>query len=97
MGLERLAENLLVAVMLKNKDFAVSEFMVNLTYYFLYPFSPLRIIIKPKKRLFSNSEQDVARLVRNLTEEKVLEKEEALLVNAALTFDEKKVEVAMMP
>ncbi|CAG8797321.1 19110_t:CDS:2, partial [Racocetra persica] len=46
---------------------------------------------KPRKRIFVNSEQDVMRFVNNLTLDRVLEKNEAQLVQAAFRFDDLRV------
>jgi CBS domain containing-hemolysin-like protein len=48
----------------------------------------MRIIIKPKRRIFINSEKDVIRFINNLAVENILEKKEAKLIQSAFNFDE---------
>jgi len=66
--------------------------------YFLAKFSSLLgFLVKPKKKIFTNTEQDLIRIVNNLTTVDILEKKEARLINNALKFDEEKVETAFIP
>jgi len=66
--------------------------------YFLAKFSSLLgFLVKPKKKIFTNTEQDLVRIVNNLTTVDILEKKEARLINNALKFDEEKVETAFIP
>jgi len=73
-----------------SKRIVSNHFLINIAYS-LSRLSPFRLIIKPKKRVFVNSEKDVSLFVRNLAAEKILEKKEANLIGAALDFDEIKV------
>jgi CBS domain containing-hemolysin-like protein len=57
----------------------------------------LRPIVKPKKKIFANSEQDIIRFINNLTTENILEKKEAQLVQSAFRFDELKVNSIITP
>lgn len=59
--------------------------------YFISRLSFFQFIIKPRKRIFVNSENDVSLFVSNLAAEKILEKKEAKLIQSALNFDEIKV------
>jgi putative hemolysin len=73
-----------------SKRFITNHFLIN-TAYSLSRLSPFQLIIKPKKRVFVNSEKDVSLFVSNLAAEAILEKKEANLIKAALNFDEMKV------
>ncbi|KLL02279.1 MAG: hymolysin-related protein [Mycoplasmataceae bacterium RC_NB112A] len=81
----------------KNHRFITNSFFVNFTYLLLRPFYFLRFIIKPKKKIFSNSEQDLIRFFDNLMTEKVIEKSEARLVQSALLFDETTINHLIIP
>ncbi|CAI2174719.1 1730_t:CDS:2 [Funneliformis geosporum] len=59
--------------------------------YFISRLSFFQFIIKPRKRVFVNSESDVSLFVSNLAAEKILEQKEAKLIKAALNFDEIKL------
>lgn len=81
-----------LAVKKSNQKIISKPFFVNLTYLILRPFSFLQIIIEPKKKLFSDSEEDIIRFFNNLLAEKVLEEKEVRLVQSALNFDELTIE-----
>jgi CBS domain containing-hemolysin-like protein len=69
-----------------------NSFLINTAYLLIRPFYyPLHKIVKPKKKIFANSEKDVARFVNNLAAEDILEKGEASLVQSALKFDEQNI------
>ncbi|MCE8162675.1 MAG: DUF21 domain-containing protein [Candidatus Moeniiplasma glomeromycotorum] len=74
-----------------------NSLLINITYSFLRPFSFLQIIIKPKKKLFLDSEADLLRFFNNLMAERVLEKKEARLVQSALRFDETTINHLIIP
>ena len=82
---------------IRNKKLILNDFIINLAYLLTRPFHFLHRIVKPKKKLFSNSEQDVIRFVKNLTMERILEKQEASLVQSALQFDEKESKSILVP
>ncbi|MCE8164007.1 MAG: CBS domain-containing protein [Candidatus Moeniiplasma glomeromycotorum] len=86
-----------LAVRKNNKKVVNHPFFINLTYLILRPFSFLQIVIKPKKKLFSDSEKDIIRFFNNLLAEKVLEEKEVRLVQSALRFDELTVESLVVP
>jgi CBS domain containing-hemolysin-like protein len=69
-----------------------NNFFIDVTYSLIRPpYYFLRPIVKPKKKIFANSEQDIIRFVSNLTTDNILEKNEAKLVQSAFKFDESKV------
>ena len=74
-----------------------SPFFVGIAYFLIRPFYFLRKLIKPRKRIFINSEKDIIRFTENLTFDKVLEKNEALLVQSALKFDDLNVYSVITP
>ena len=86
-----------LAIRKRNRKIVFSPFFINLTYLILRPFGFLQVIIKPKKKLFSDSEEDIIRFFNNLLTEKVLEEKEVRLVQAALRFDELTVEKLVVP
>ncbi|MDR1670634.1 MAG: CBS domain-containing protein [Spiroplasmataceae bacterium] len=63
---------------------AITYSLIRIPYYFFRP------IIRPRKKIFANSEKDIIRFINNLTTDSILEKNEAKLVQAALKFDELK-------
>jgi len=66
-----------------------SNFFIDTTYSLIrLPYYLLRPIVKPRKKIFVNSEQDIIRFVNNLTTDKVLEEREAKLVQSAFRFDD---------
>jgi putative hemolysin len=73
-----------------SKRVITNNFLIN-NAYFLNRLSPLQLIIKPRKRIFVNSEKDVSLFVSNLAAETILEQKEAKLIKAALKLDETKV------
>jgi CBS domain containing-hemolysin-like protein len=73
-----------------SKRVITNNFLIN-NAYFLNRLSPLQLIIKPRKRIFVNSEKDVSLFVSNLAAEAILEQKEAKLIKAALKLDETKV------
>ena len=73
-------------------------FFINITYLLIRPFyGPLKRVIKPKKKIFINSEKDIIRFTDNLTFDNVLEKKEALLVQSALKFDDEYIHTIITP
>lgn len=80
-----------------SKKLIYNNFFLEITYALirLPPF--LRRIIKPKKKIFANSERDVIRFINNLAAEGILEKKEALLVQSAFNFDELRVNSVLTP
>jgi putative hemolysin len=74
------------------KEIFLNPIILNSAFYLIKSFSWLRIIIKPKKSLFVNSESELALFAKNLTTDGFLEDKEAKLVEAALNFDERMVE-----
>lgn len=80
-----------------NRKIVTRPFLIHLTYLTLYPFTFLQFIIKPKKRLFLDSEEDIIRFFNNLLAEKVLEEKEVRLVQSALRFDELTIEPLVTP
>src|SRR5205085_5404200 len=63
----------------------VAYSLIRIPYYFL------RSIVKPRKKIFVNSEKDIIRFINNLTTDNTLEKNEAKLVQSAFDFDESEV------
>jgi len=81
-----------------SKQLVKNKLLINFTYSLIrIPFWMLGKIIKPKKKLFANSEIDVIRFINNLESEKLLEKKEASLVKAAFNFDELQVRSIFIP
>jgi len=74
-----------------------SSFFLGVTYSLIRSFYFLQPIVKPRKKIFANSEQDIIRFVNNLTVENILEKNEAKLVQSAFNFDELKVNQIITP
>jgi CBS domain containing-hemolysin-like protein len=69
----------------------LNKFLITVTYSLIrIPYYFFRSIIKSRKKIFANSEQDIIRFINNLTTDNILEKNEAKLVQAALKFDELK-------
>jgi len=64
---------------------SVTYSIVRIPYYFLRP------IVRPRKKIFINSEKDIIRFINNLTTDNILEKNEAKLIQSAFNFDESKV------
>ncbi|WP_147411365.1 CBS domain-containing protein [endosymbiont GvMRE of Glomus versiforme] len=54
-------------------------------------------MIKPKKKIFVNSEEEVVRFVDNLSLENILEKQEIKLVKSALKFDDLEIREVLVP
>jgi len=73
-----------------SKRITLNHHLINIA-YLISRLSFFQFIIKPRKRIFVNSEKDVSLFVSNLAAEKILEKKEARLIKAALNFDEIKV------
>jgi len=73
-----------------SKRMILNKYFINIA-YLISRLSFFQFIIKPRKRIFVNSEKDVSLFVSNLAAEKILEKKEARLIKAALNFDEIKV------
>ena len=73
-----------------SKRMVLNHYFINIA-YLISRLSFFQFIIKPRKRIFVNSEKDVSLFVSNLAAEKILEKKEARLIKAALNFDEIKV------
>ena len=80
----------LLATKTFSKRAITNYFLINIA-YLLNRLSPFQLIIKPRKRVFVNSEKDVSLFVSNLAAEAILEKKEANLIRAALNLDEMKV------
>jgi CBS domain containing-hemolysin-like protein len=74
-----------------------NSFLLSSAYSLAKFSSLLSFLVKPKKKFFTNNEQDLIRMVNNLTTVEILEKKEAKLINNALKFDEEKVETAAIP
>jgi CBS domain containing-hemolysin-like protein len=70
-----------------SKRITLNRHFINIA-YLISRLSFFQFIIKPRKRIFVNSENDVSLFVSNLAAEKILEKKEAKLIKAALNFDE---------
>jgi len=76
----------------RSRKMIFNNFFIDITYTLIrLPYHFLRLIVKPRKKIFVNSEQDVIRFVNNLTLERVLEKREAELVQSAFKFDDLRV------
>ncbi|KLL04533.1 MAG: hymolysin-related protein [Mycoplasmataceae bacterium RV_VA103A] len=76
----------------RSRKMIFNNFFIDITYTLIrLPYHFLRLIVKPRKKIFVNSEQDVIRFVNNLTLERVLEKKEAELVQSAFKFDDLRV------
>ena len=86
-----------LAIQRSNRKVVFSPFFINLTYLILRPFTFLQAIIKPRKRLFSDSEEDLIRFFNNLMVERVLEEKEVRLVQSALRFDELTINHLVVP
>ena len=72
-----------------SRKMVFSNFFIDTTYSLIrLPYYLLRPIVKPRKKIFVNSEQDIIRFVNNLTTDKVLEEREAKLVQSAFRFDD---------
>ncbi|CFW93098.1 Putative membrane protein (CBS-domain) [endosymbiont DhMRE of Dentiscutata heterogama] len=82
-----------------SRKMVFNNFFIDITYALIrLPLNYfLRLIVKPRKRIFVNSEQDVMRFVNNLTLDRVLEKNEAQLVQAAFMFDDLRVSSIATP
>jgi hypothetical protein len=80
-----------------NRKNVFNIFFIDFTYLIIRPFYFLRIIVKPKKKIFVNSEQDIIRFINNLTTENILELGEAKLVQSAFNFDELEVSKISTP
>jgi len=81
-----------------SKQLSKNKFFINFTYSLIrIPFWMFGKIVKPKKKLFINSEIDVIRFINNLESEKLLEKKEASLVKSAFKFDELQVRSIFIP
>jgi CBS domain containing-hemolysin-like protein len=80
-----------------SKNLILKDFFVDLTYTLVRPLSFLKKVVRPKKKIFVNSEQDIIRFVNNLTVENILEKKEAKLIQSAFNFDEAKVSSVFIP
>ena len=75
-----------------------NNFFIDVTYSLIrVPYHFLRPIVKPRKRIFVNSEKDIIRFINNLTTDNILEKSEAKLVQSAFNFDELKVSEITTP
>jgi CBS domain containing-hemolysin-like protein len=75
-----------------SRKMVFNNFFIDTTYMLIrLPYYFLRSIVKPRKKIFVNSEQDVVRFINNLTADKILEKGEAKLVQSAFKFDDLKV------
>jgi CBS domain containing-hemolysin-like protein len=93
-----LTEILVRYIATKTKHLMFNEFLLGIAYAitrFFYPF--LRKVIKPKKKIFTNSEKDIIRFMENLATENVLEANEAQLVKAAFNFDDLPVSMVFTP
>ena len=80
-----------------SKKLIQSNFFVDFAYLLLRPLSFLRTVVRPKKKIFVNSENDVIRFINNLAVENVLEKKEARLIQSAFNFDEFRVSSVFVP
>ena len=75
-----------------------NKFFINFSYSLIrIPYYLLRPIVRPRKKIFVNSEKDVIRFINNLTADNTLEKKEAKLVQSAFNFDELKVSSIITP
>jgi len=69
-----------------------NNFFINVTYSLIrIPYYFLRTIVRPRKKIFANSEEDIIRFINNLTTDNILEENEAKLIQSAFNFDESKV------
>jgi|SRR6185436_6255588 len=69
-----------------------NNFFISVTYLIVrIPYYFLRSIVRPRKKIFINSEKDIIRFINNLTTDNILEKNEAKLIQSAFNFDESKV------
>jgi len=69
-----------------------SNFFISITYSIVrIPYYFLRPIVRPRKKIFVNSEKDIIRFINNLTADNTLEEHEAKLIQSAFNFDESKV------
>jgi len=69
-----------------------NSFLIDFTYSLIrIPYYFLRPIVKPREKIFVNSEKDIIRFINNLTTDNILEKNEAKLIQSAFNFDELKV------
>src|SRR5215216_2789384 len=70
-----------------------NNFFIDISYSLVrIPFYLLRPIVRPRKKIFINSEQDIIRFINNLTTDNILEKKEAQLIQSAFNFDERRVD-----
>lgn len=75
-----------------SKKLIRNNFFIDFAYLLVrIPFFFLRRVVRPRKKLFVNSELDVIRFINNLAAENILEKQEARLVQSAFNFDELRV------
>lgn len=75
-----------------------NNFFIDVTYSIIrIPNYFLHSLVKPKKKIFINSEKDIIRFVNNLTTDNILERSEAKLVQSAFNFDESKVNKIATP
>lgn len=82
----------------RSQQMIFNNFFVDVTYSLIrFPYYFLRRIVKPRAKIFANSEQDIIRFVNNLTTDNILEKHEARLVQSAFKFDELKVRSIITP
>jgi putative hemolysin len=73
----------------KSRKMVFNNFFIDITYSLIrLPYYILRPIVKPRKKIFANSEQDIIRFINNLTTDDILEEHEAKLVQSAFKFDE---------
>lgn len=81
-----------------SKKLIENDFLIGCAYFLIrLPASFLKNLVKPKKKLFANSEQDIILFINNLAIEKVLEKKEARLIQSAFNFDELRVGLVFTP
>jgi putative hemolysin len=81
-----------------SKKLIQNNFFIDFSYSLIrIPFALLHKIVRPKKKLFVNSEIDVIRFINNLAAENILEKQEARLVQSAFNFDELRVNSVFTP
>jgi CBS domain containing-hemolysin-like protein len=81
-----------------SKKIILKGFFIDFAYSLVrFPFFFLKRIVKPKKKVFVNSERDVIRFINNLAAENILEKKEARLIQSAFNFDELTVNLVFTP
>ncbi|WNE41697.1 MAG: Inosine-5'-monophosphate dehydrogenase [Mycoplasmataceae bacterium] len=82
-----------------SKLLTLHPIFLNSAYLITSIFSPLKIIIKERKKFFTHSESDIIRFINNLTTNEILllEPKEAQLVKLAFKLDDDDVRSVLIP